>query len=293
MTVLQLIKLIQFCIMILCFYTHRCLPHIKAYTTQTLDKFKEWILAYRRHLELYFRVALLPSQRLSDAHFTLIPSDLFPSKHLISGLGQHDCQDSHWLNKNQMSFFIIIINVKLKVLLWWLFMTVGTFQVKGALFVILMCPSDSGLSIYQPGSVFTTPAASHLICLFGSFSSVSLRLISRTLTQARLCAAACLNISFFHSYWLCVVCLVNLSHHSGMNCWLMLCLSVYRVCYIVWFVKCLENWQKMLHKVIIHNSKTWTVISTSTQLFLKINMSRVFISCEWTIFIKYYIFIFI
>ncbi len=74
-------------------------------------------------------------------------------------------------------------------------MTVGTFKIKGALFVTLICPSDSGLSIYQPGSLFTTPAASHLIDLFGSlsFSSISLGLISHTLTQPRLCAAACLN----------------------------------------------------------------------------------------------------
>lgn len=78
-------------------------------------------------------------------------------------------------------------------------MTVGTFKVKGALFVTLICPSDLGLPIYQPGSLFTTPA-SHLICLSVSVSSVSLSLILRTLTQALLCAAACLDISFFHSY---------------------------------------------------------------------------------------------
>lgn len=98
--------------------------------------------------------------------------------------------------KTRCLLLIFLIHVKLKVLLWWLFMTVGTFKVKGALFVTLICPSDLGLPIYQPGSLFTTPA-SHLICLS---VSVSLSLILRTLTQALLCAAACLDISFFHSY---------------------------------------------------------------------------------------------
>ncbi len=173
-------------------------------------------------------------------------------------------------------------------LLWWLFMTVGTFKIKGALFVTLICPSDSGLSIYQPGSLFTTPAASHLIDLFGSlsFSSISFGLISHTLTQPRLCAAACLNKSFFHSYWLRVVCLVNLSHHSRLNCWLMLCLSVCISCLLYCLVckmpwELAENATQGNHSSSSSSQQDMTGLSTSTQLFLKINMSLSHVSVKF------------
>ncbi len=121
------------------------------------------------------------SHNFSSFQLPLIENDLFPSKHLISGLGQHDCQDSHWLNKNQMSF-------------------IHFFDF-----------SDLGLPIslkFIYNSCCFTP---NLFIWF--LSSVSLSIILRTLTPALLCASCLFGhfifplilIVFGSVWWICTI----------------------------------------------------------------------------------------
>ncbi len=55
------------CIMILCFYTHGCLPHIKAYTTQTLEKFKEYTVNIFCVFIIYKNAVVLTNKALCNA----------------------------------------------------------------------------------------------------------------------------------------------------------------------------------------------------------------------------------